>query len=126
MEPSPNSILVVEDTPAARKLAERMLTSLGYDVSVASNADEAIGLFNLGNRYCVLFTDVIMPGTMDGIGLAKIARTYDKNMQVIFTSGFSSMEPDDLVALRAIYITKPYRKSEIAAVLESVFKRTAQ
>jgi CheY-like chemotaxis protein len=121
MTKQPNSILLVEDTPAARKLAERMLTSLGYEVTSASRAEEAIELLKAGKRYCVLFTDVIMPGQMNGIEMAKLALTYDPSMKVILTSGYSPMEPEDLIAMDALYITKPYRKAEIAVVLKDVF-----
>lgn len=116
----PHNILLVEDTELARKLAERMLISLGYDVTVASNADEALRMLHAGRRFDMLFTDILMPGSMNGIELARVARNIDKHMHVLFTSGYSPMQPEELFELKATYVTKPYRKIEIAAILENV------
>jgi CheY-like chemotaxis protein len=115
-------ILIVEDTPAVRKLAQRMLTSLGYDVTVASNADEAIHILQ-SQIFDVLFTDIVMPGSIDGIALAKVVRVGHPDIKIIFTSGFSEMSPADIEELNAVYVTKPYRKLEIAIVLRNMIDR---
>lgn len=115
-------ILVVDDMPAARQLASRMLTNLGYKVVTATHADEAIELLK-GQPYCVLFTDVIMPGSMNGIELAKIAQQYHPNIQVIFSSAYCAMQPEDIAELHATYVAKPYRKTEIASVLRTMLRK---
>ena len=117
-------ILIVEDSISARNLAVRMLTSIGYKVTAAQDACEAIALFDQGDAFDVLFTDIIMPGTMDGIELAHIIHARAPLTKIMFTSGFSSMNPDDLAKLNATYVAKPYRKAEIAMILHNLLKDT--
>jgi CheY-like chemotaxis protein len=112
-------ILVVEDSAATRKLAARMLVSLGYQVNVAKDAEEAIAILRT-EQFDVLFTDIVMPGELDGIALAHDVRRNHPDIHVIFTSGFSEMNPQDIEALHATYVTKPYRKNEIAKILRDV------
>ena len=121
MSESPDSerILIVEDNAATRKLAARMLSSLGYRVDVAKDAEEAIDLLRT-EQFDILFTDIVMPGERDGIALAREVRHNHPDIHIIFTSGFSEMNPQDIEELRATYVTKPYRKAEIAKILRDV------
>lgn len=112
-------ILIVEDNAATRRLAARMLASLGYQVEVAKDADEAIDILRT-EQFDVLFTDIVMPGELDGIALARDVRRNHPDIHVIFTSGFSDLNPQDIDELRATYVTKPYRKTEIAKILRDV------
>lgn len=112
-------ILIVEDNAATRRLAARMLSSLGYRVEVAKDAEEAIEMLRM-QEFDVLFTDIVMPGERDGIALARDVRQNHPDIHVIFTSGFSEMNPQDIDELRATYVTKPYRKTEIAKILRDV------
>lgn len=118
--PAGARILLVEDAPNARELAVRMLSSLGYKVTAASNAVEALECMRRGERFDILFTDIIMPGVMDGIALAHAIRQIDPMIHVLFTSGFSQMRPEDITSLDAVYVAKPYRKVEIAQVLRDI------
>lgn len=117
-------VLIVEDSVGARNLAVRMLISIGYTVVAAKDAAEAIALLDQGQEFDVLFTDIIMPGPVDGIALAHIVHGRRPQTKIMFTSGFSSMNPDDLAKLNAIYVAKPYRKAEIAGVLSKLLKDT--
>ena len=114
-----NKILIVEDTAAARKLAVRMLSSLGYAVKEAEDAGEAIRILE-GEDFDVLFTDIVMPGPANGIELARYVRLGHPDMHIVFTSGFSEMNSADLIELRATYVSKPYRIAEIARILQEV------
>lgn len=115
-------ILIVEDNPSARNLAVRMLSSLGYIVTAAKDAAEAITVLNKGQHFDVLFTDIIMPGAMDGIDLARMVRARDANIKILFTSGFSNMGAEEALNMDATYVAKPYRKIEIAKMLHSLLK----
>lgn len=118
-EPTTNKILIVEDTAAARKLAVRMLSSLGYAVKEAEDAGEAIRILE-GEDFDVLFTDIVMPGPANGIELARYVRLGHPDIHIVFTSGFSEMNSTELAELRATYVSKPYRKAEIARILQEV------
>jgi PAS domain S-box-containing protein len=113
-------ILMVEDTLMARTMVYRMLISLGYTVRVASDATEAMLIIDSGEKFDLLFTDIVMPGKMDGIALARMVRERYPHIKVLFTSGFTSRPTDDISVLTASYITKPYRKVELAKVLRAL------
>ena len=113
-------ILVVEDTPAARVVAQRILTSLGYTVRVASDATEAMLIIDSGEHFDMLFTDIVMPG-MNGIALAETVHPRHPRMKILFASGFSRTPTEDIAMLNATYITKPYRKIDLALTLRNIF-----
>ena len=119
-QPKDVSILIVEDTVGGRNLAMRMLTSLAYKATPTKSADEALDLIKQGKRFDLMFTDILMPGEMNGIELARVARTYDSKMKILFTSGFSCITSEEMVELDAAYLAKPYRRAEIAAILSSM------
>lgn len=82
------SILVVEDQRKLQELVMHQLASLGYRVCSANDAAEALALLATGESVDLLFTDVVMPGTMDGIELAKHATAMRPGLRVLLTSGF--------------------------------------
>src|ERR1044072_1170776 len=96
-----------------------MLSSLGYEVKEAEDAGEAIRILE-GEEFDVLFTDIVMPGPANGIELARYVRLGHPDIHIVFTSGFSEMNSTDLNELRATYVSKPYRKAEIARILQEV------
>ncbi len=81
-------VLVVEDQPEVRSHVEKLLTKAGYEVTSAENALAALALLEAGEVFDVLFTDVIMPGGMNGVQLASAAVRILPDMKVLFTSGF--------------------------------------
>jgi CheY-like chemotaxis protein len=108
------TVLVVEDDPFVRQHVIASLESLGYRVMVASDGREALDMLQTGDRPALLFTDVVMPGGMNGMQLAEQARRIAS--KVLFTSGY----PQEALASRgqvdpdARILTKPYRKAELA------------
>jgi PAS domain S-box-containing protein len=110
------TVLVVEDDPFVRRHVIVSLESLGYRVMVAGNGREALDILQTGDRPALLFTDVVMPGGMNGMQLAEQARRIAPKMKVLFTSGY----PQEALASRgqvdpdARILTKPYRKAELA------------
>lgn len=122
MEPKDVSILIVENSVGGRNLAVRMLTSLGYKTVTAKNATEALDLITQGRWFDVLFTDIVMPGDMDGIELAHAARMLTPTLKILFTSGFAIMPPEEVEALDGSFVGKPYRRIEIADILIRMLK----
>jgi CheY-like chemotaxis protein len=113
-------ILVVEDALGARNIAQRVLRSLGYHVEIAADAAEAVKMLDLF-VFDMLFTDIIMPGVMDGLALAKYTHLKYSAMKIILLSGFSVTPSAEVIALGAFYITKPYRKAVLAKLLRQCF-----
>jgi CheY-like chemotaxis protein len=82
-------VLVVEDEPTVRSLAVDVLADAGFDTAEASNAAQALELLkNPDEAIDVLFTDVRMPGSMDGLELASVAKRKRPQLVVIVTSGW--------------------------------------
>jgi PAS domain S-box-containing protein len=111
------TVLVVEDNAALRRVVARQLGELGYRVLAAENA--AVGLRLMEQQHIdLLLTDVVMPGGINGRELARRARQRWPGIKVIFTSGFSQArlngEAGPLAACTPL-LSKPYRKEELAS-----------
>jgi signal transduction histidine kinase len=109
-------ILAVEDDEDVLELAASALIDLGYSVLTATNAAEALDILRTADRLDVLFSDVIMPGGMNGAQLAVEARRIRPELKVLLTSGYTAEAlveehglPDDLLVLG-----KPYRHEDLA------------
>jgi PAS domain S-box-containing protein len=113
------TILVVEDDALVRKYVISQLRSLGYAPVAAANATEAIALVERGQAFHLLFTDIVMPGGMNGRELADEMARRRPDARVLYTSGFTEnaivhqgrLDPD--VAL----LSKPYRKFDLAQMI---------
>jgi len=81
-------VLVVEDEPTVRSLAIDILAEAGFETAEASNAAQALDILKATEDIDVLFTDVRMPGPMDGLDLATVAKGKHPHLQVIVTSGY--------------------------------------
>jgi PAS domain S-box-containing protein len=114
-------ILVVEDNSALRRTVVANLTSLGYAVTEADNAATALDILNAAVALDLMFTDVVMPGRLNGVDLAREAERLYPNMRIVFTSGYAS-SPEveaEIVASGHPLLAKPYRKSELANQLRA-------
>jgi CheY-like chemotaxis protein len=114
------SVLVVEDDPELRDLAADLLEFLGYRTRLAASGDEALAILQAERGFDVVFTDLVMPGKLDGLALAEKARRLDPGIKLVFTSGYLGH-----AALRQrvpghheIFVHKPYRGRELAAAIE--------
>jgi PAS domain S-box-containing protein len=109
------TILVVEDDKLVRDYVLTQLHSLGYVTLDAANAAEALAIVGAGNSFDLLFTDVIMPGAMNGRQLANEVQRIKPDLKVLFTSGYTEnaiihhgrLDPGVLL------LAKPYRKSDL-------------
>lgn len=93
------AILVVEDDALIRMLGVDILEEAGYEVREAGNADEAMAILSAHDDVRLLFSDIDMPGTMDGVGLARLVHERWPRIRLLLTSGHhrlrSSALPDD-------------------------------
>ena len=111
-----HTILVVDDDPELRATALAILEEAGYEVIAAASGDDAYALLltHPDLRVDVLFTDVIMPGRLDGIDLAVAARSLRPALLVLYTSGFPDLVSDQWDnELGEPVLRKPYRAGEL-------------
>jgi CheY-like chemotaxis protein len=110
------TILVVEDNQALRSLVVRQLTHLGYHTLPAADSEAAMDVIRSNAKIDLLFTDVVMPGGMDGWALAKAGRALRQDLQVLFTSGYTAAAAAAATAneFGAGLLTKPYHRDELA------------
>lgn len=115
------AILVVEDDNLVRTFVVGQIKSLGYHALTAIDAAEALAVIDSPSGIDLLFTDMIMPGSMNGRQLADAALQRRPSLKVLFTSGYSNeaiMRGGQLDA-GALLLAKPYRKSDLARMIRA-------
>lgn len=114
--PNKPVVLVVEDEALLLFYATDFIEAAGFAVLSAANADEAIALLNTRADIRVVFTDVDMPGTMDGLKLAQAIRERWPPVELIVTSGHVKVPKDKLPA-RGTFFSKPYDPEQVVATI---------
>ena len=112
-------ILVVEDEAIIRMGAVQMLQDAGFAVVEASNADDAMGILELRDDIRAVFTDINMPGTLDGLRLARAVRGRWPPIHLLLTSGLVSPDEEELPA-NGRFIRKPYEADHVIATLREL------
>ena len=112
-------ILVVEDEAIIRMGAVQMLQDAGFAVVEASNADDAMGILELRDDIRAVFTDINMPGTLDGLRLARAVRGRWPPIHLLLTSGLVSPDEEELPA-NGRFIRKPYQAEHVIATLREL------
>ena len=115
-------VLVVEDDPALLAFALRQLAALGYVVTPAADAEAALAILQDGGRpFDLLFSDVVLPGALNGSELASRAVALRPGLKVLFTSGYtrSALDRQGRIAPDVHLLSKPYRLAELARSLRS-------
>ena len=110
-------VLVVEDEFFSRLHAVNLVEAAGYRAVEASNADEAIAILESRKDIRIVFTDIDMPGSMDGLKLARAVRYRWPPIELILTSGHFDM-PENKIPERGLFFSKPYRDQEIVSALQ--------
>ena len=118
------TVLVVEDDPDVLGTAVESLKDLGYSVLVASNAHEAVAILDGEQRVDLMFSDVVMPGGMNGVQLSVEARRIRPMLKVLLTSGYTGAAGDEVQGLGAPepILSKPYGRDELASRLQLVLR----
>jgi nitrogen-specific signal transduction histidine kinase/CheY-like chemotaxis protein len=128
MEPPRNeTVLVVEDNEGVRAVVSRQLRDLGYKVVEADGPRRALDLLtNADLAVDVLFTDLVMPG-MNGVELAEAVAKLRPGLPILFTSGYSgsSLMSDERLRQDGRFLSKPYRKQDLAKMLRELLDRAA-
>jgi CheY-like chemotaxis protein len=117
------NVLVVEDDFLIRANAVDIIEEAGFRVDAASSADEAIRVLEERRNVGVVFTDVHMPGSLNGLELARLVEQKWPGTGVIVTSG-RAMKMD--VPRRAIFLAKPYSSSELVERMRALLEELAR
>lgn len=116
------TILVVEDETLVRMAIAETLRDAGYRVLEAASAEEAMALLVSFGNIAVLFTDIQMPGALNGAALARLARRHHPGVRVIATSGAAA--PPGLDA-DVIFMAKPYPPEDVVRRVNDLLGRHA-
>ncbi|MBB5724728.1 CheY-like chemotaxis protein [Sphingomonas endophytica] len=116
---SPTTVLIVEDELFVRMIGADALEEAGYSVIEAASADEALAVLEEADNVEVLFTDIRMPGSMDGLKLAEVVHERWPGIRILLTSGDTRPSradiPDD-----GRFLAKPYRFESLSRELTTL------
>lgn len=112
-------VLTVEDDPLLRMLAVEVVEEAGFVALEAGNADEAVALLESRPDVSLLFTDIDMPGSMDGLKLAHAVRDRWPPIKILIVSGKVRMQPSELPS-NSCFFGKPYQTAAMVAELRSL------
>jgi CheY-like chemotaxis protein len=117
-------ILIVEDDALVRKYVVTQIKSLGYSTLSAADAAEALDIIDRQADIDLLFTDMIMPGAMNGRQLADAALKRRPSLKTLFTSGYTENAVVHHGRLDAgvLLLAKPYRKAELARMIRTALR----
>jgi CheY-like chemotaxis protein len=119
MHPEKISVLVVEDEPMIRLSVVMDLEDAGFNVLEAGDTDEAIALLDEHPEVQALFTDVELPGSMNGLSLAATVRDRWPPIKIIVTSG-RVCRPDADIPGDALFMPKPYQPQRVASTIREM------
>jgi DNA-binding response OmpR family regulator len=116
-------ILLVEDEDLIRMLLCEAMMDLGITPTVADSGEAALEIIQNTRPFDLLVTDIQLPGAIDGLDIARVARKKAPSMPIIFTTG----QPDRMATWKTgtddIFIPKPYRPSDIIAAIRQLTER---
>ena len=114
--PRRQAVLVVEDEPLLRMMALDVVEEAGFEAVEARDADEAIQILEARTDIRIVFTDVDMPGSMNGLRLAAAIRDRWPPIDIIITSGHVRLDESSIPA-RTVFYPKPYDHRQVTATL---------
>jgi DNA-binding NtrC family response regulator len=118
--PEPATILVVEDEVLIRLMIAQELRAAGFTVIEAVNASEALAVLHTPRRVDAVMTDIRIPGSMDGLGLASMVRSNWPGIKIIIASAYA---PDALAReIEHSFIGKPYRPDRVIELIKKLLK----
>ena len=119
MSPPDPVILVVEDEDLLRQAAVALVEDAGFEAVAAASADEALAILEARTDVRLVFTDIQLPGSMDGLKLAHAVRNRWPPVELILTSGRRHIGPDDLPE-RGRFYAKPYDFAALSQVFQEM------
>lgn len=110
------AVLVVEDEPLLRLMAMDLVEDAGFEAIEAADADEAVRILEARTDIRIVFTDIDMPGSMNGMKLAAAVRDRWPPIDIIIVSGHVRLSDVDLPD-RSVFFSKPYDWRKVTATL---------
>jgi DNA-binding NtrC family response regulator len=123
------TILVVDDDDMVRKSVVAQIKSLGYGTIEARSPDEALEVISGKEPIDLLFSDVVMPGPIDGVELARLSREHRPNLKVLLTSGYPDLKTARSSTESYVQwdiLKKPYRRNDLQQALKEVLAAREQ
>jgi CheY-like chemotaxis protein len=114
----PPVVLVVEDEPLVREMIVEELTDFGFRVLQADTGEAGLDILRGGQPVDVLFTDIRLPGALDGWHLARAGRAVSPDLHVVYATGYTVERCLQLPG--SVFVTKPYRPSVVADTIRSL------
>jgi len=114
-------VLIVEDEALVRMNAVEAIDCAGFDVVEAADADEAIAILEQRNDVCLIFTDVHMPGSIDGLKLAHFVKDRWPPIKIIATSGNATITDSDLPQ-GSRFMAKPYVLAQVTSAIDHLIQ----
>lgn len=118
-------VVLVEDDDEVAALTSEMLEELGYEVTRTASAVAALGALANGRRVDLVFSDVMMPGGMNGIELAREIRRRRAEVLVLLTSGYAEAITQEANAEGIHLLPKPYQIGQLSAALQAARSKSA-
>ncbi len=117
-------ILLVEDEAPLYRLLTRALTAAGYEVTAVEDGEAALGVINAGLQPDLVISDVSMPGSIDGLHLARHLRQLRPNLPVVLMSGYAEGTlSGEVVAEKFLFLEKPFRMADLLAMVANALGR---
>lgn len=112
-------ILLVEDEPLVRLVGADLLEEAGFEVVEAADGDEALSILETRPDVQVLFTDINMPGSLDGLELARVVHERWPDVHLLVTSGRFQLRSDD-IPNAGQFVAKPYEPAAVIRKLRAM------
>jgi CheY-like chemotaxis protein len=119
-------ILVVEDQEAVRAVACGFLEDFGYDVIEAGDGFQALSVLQEVPDIDLMFSDVVMPGGMNGFDLAQAAQSLKPDLKIVHTSGYpkgAMVHQDEPRFKNGFIIMKPYRRDDLEKIIKDALEQ---
>ena len=112
------TVLIVEDETLISHLVADWLSDRGFAVHEAASGDEALDYIESGGQVDVLFTDVNLPGSIDGAALAERVREQRPELPIVYASGRYTADQIAPLVSRSMFVRKPYDPADVCLLLE--------
>ena len=120
----PPTVLLVEDEQLISQLVAHWLSGRGFAVREAATGDEALAYLGAGGEADVLFTDVNLPGGIDGTELAQRVRQMRPDLPIVYASGRYGYSDLGRLVSRSMFVPKPYDPADVCTLLERLTATT--
>jgi CheY-like chemotaxis protein len=115
---APPTVLIVEDETLISHLVADWLNDRGFAVHEAASGDEALDYIDHGGPVDVMFTDVNLPGSVDGAQLAARVRAQRPELPIVYASGRYNADQIGPLVPRSVFVPKPYNPADVCALLQ--------